>query len=53
MNNREFAEQQEGFQACCKAVDLKPTVRQASKFRREEGLAYKEGMEIVTRKAEK
>jgi len=39
MINKEFAET-EAFQLACKEAGVKPTTRQASKFRRREGLAY-------------
>jgi len=41
MNNREFAEKDEQFKKCCELAKVKPTKRQASKFRRGKGLAYK------------
>lgn len=40
--NREYAQQAE-FLAACKRAGVSPTKRQASKFRRRIGLAYREG----------
>lgn len=39
--HREFVTDSETFKAACEAVDIKPTTRQASKFRRGMGKAYK------------
>lgn len=38
--NRQFAKRPE-FIAACERAEIKPTERQASKFRRGKGLAYK------------
>lgn len=43
MTNREFAKTNEDFQEACKHVKLKPTTRQASKWKMRKGLAWKEG----------
>lgn len=41
MTNKEFAEKDEAFIAACQAGKVKPTARQASKFRRRRRLAFK------------
>lgn len=41
MNNREFSKTDEHFINACEKAGIKATVRQASKFRREVGAAYK------------
>jgi hypothetical protein len=41
MRNADFAEQDEMFRLACEAAGLEPTRRQASKFNREQGLAWK------------
>lgn len=41
MTNKEFSETNEHFIEACERVDIKPTVRQASKWRNHKGLAYK------------
>ena len=38
--NAEFAKQDGQFQQACAKADVKPTRRQASKFRNKEGSAY-------------
>jgi len=43
MTNKEFAKTNEDFRKACKKVKLDPTGRQASKWRRKLGLAWKEG----------
>jgi len=40
MTNRKFAVEDKKFRACCKAMKIEPTKRQASKYRNEKGLAY-------------
>lgn len=40
ITNKEFSKKDEFFKKCCEAVDTKPTIRQASKFRNKKGLAY-------------
>lgn len=40
MTNREFTKD-ENFIKCCEMANVKPTKRQASKYRRKMGLAYK------------
>lgn len=42
MTNREFSKDKE-FIECCERANVKPTARQASKFRNQQGLAYKIG----------
>ena len=42
MTNREFSKDKE-FIKCCEIAKVIPTKRQASKFRRKMGLAYKIG----------
>jgi len=41
--NKEFASKNEEFQKACEKVNIKPTTRQASKWRMKKGLAWKEG----------
>ena len=41
ITNREFSEQDEVFKQACTDVDVKPSQRQASKWRRKVGKAYK------------
>ena len=41
MKNKEFAKSNEKFQKLCKEAKIKPTTRQASKYRNEKGKAYK------------
>ena len=41
MTNAEFAEQDQKFRKACEAVNIPATSRQASKFKRKKGLAYK------------
>ena len=41
LTHREFIKDSKTFQVACEAVDTKPTTRQASKFRRGMGKAYK------------
>lgn len=40
-SNRKFSEANNEFIEACKAVDLKPGKRQASKWRNKKGLAWK------------
>lgn len=40
MNNRVFAEKDQAFIAFCDALGIKPTKRQASKFRAKKGKVY-------------
>ena len=42
MTNREFAKADNGFREACEAVGISPTVRQASKWRRGKGKAWKQ-----------
>lgn len=40
--NREFAASPDGkFWQCCRFANVKPSTRQASKFRNKKGIAYK------------
>jgi len=41
VSNREFAESNKNFISACEKAGIKPTQRQASKYRRKVGLAYK------------
>jgi len=43
MTNAKFAGTNEQFKEACKAAGVAPTSRQASKYRRKMGKAYKEG----------
>jgi ribosomal protein L32E len=45
MTNELFASSNPEFLEACKKADLKPTARQASKWRRQMGLAYKTRVE--------
>lgn len=40
MTNRQFAEQDKQFRGACSEAHVAPTKRQASKFRRREGVAF-------------
>jgi len=41
-SNREFANSPEGkFWQCCRKAHVRPSTRQASKFRNKKGIAYK------------
>jgi hypothetical protein len=40
MTNESFAATNEEFKAACESAEIKPTGRQASKFRRHRGLAW-------------
>ena len=41
VTNAEFASNDTGFQDACEKAGIKPTARQASKWRRKKGKAYK------------
>ncbi|MFA5166664.1 MAG: hypothetical protein WC449_05265 [Candidatus Paceibacterota bacterium] len=41
MTNKEYMQTSGGFQSDCRSVNLMPTVRQASKYRRGLGIVYK------------
>jgi len=41
MTNKEFASTNEEFKSVCERLNIKPTKRQASKWRRKLGSAYK------------
>ena len=43
VHNEQFAKENAEFQSACQKVDIKPTTRQASKFRNKRGKAYTEG----------
>ena len=50
MTHREFAGTNEVFRKACELANIKPTVRQASKFRLKRGSAYvfkKQAIEIL------
>lgn len=38
--NKQFSETDDLFKKCCEAANTKPCARQASKWRRQRGLAY-------------
>ena len=40
-SNEEFAQQDVAFNKACNAANVKPTARQASKFRNKKGMAWK------------
>ena len=40
MTNRQFSEKDQNFKNACVKAGVAPTVRQASKFRMKQGLAY-------------
>lgn len=40
VTNREFAGTDTQFKSACESEKIKPTKRQASKYRRKEGIAY-------------
>ena len=40
MTNKDFAEKDEPFKKACEQAGVKPTKRQASKWRRNKGKAY-------------
>lgn len=41
LSNKQFAKQDEAFQLRCDWADVKPTARQASKFRNGKGSAFR------------
>ena len=41
MTNREFSKTDKRFVEACESAEVKPTVRQASKWRRKKGKAWK------------
>ena len=43
ITNREFAKTDKRFVEACEGAEVKPTVRQASKWRRKKGKAWKHG----------
>ncbi len=43
MTNREFSKTDKRFVEACESAEVKPTVRQASKWRRKKGKAWKHG----------
>lgn len=43
IDNREFAKVDGKFLQACEKANVSPTKRQASKYRRKVGLAYREG----------
>ena len=44
--NREYAEKELRFRRACMKAGVSPTKRQASKYRRKIGKAYREGREL-------
>ena len=45
--NKDFSKNSMAFIAACETADLKPTSRQASKFRNGKGLAFKASKKVV------
>lgn len=43
LTNADFVKQDDKFKSACEKVNTPPTIRQASKFRNKQGLAYLEG----------
>lgn len=43
IHNEKFAKEDSAFQAACDKMGIKPTTRQASKWRNKKGKAYLEG----------
>ena len=43
MSNRQFSQEDMKFRSACEKVGIKPTARQASKYRNKKGLAFKGG----------
>lgn len=43
MTNKEFAKTNQQFISACQKAGVEPTKRQAAKWRRKTGIAYKEG----------
>jgi len=43
LTNADFVKQDDKFKAACEKVGIPATIRQASKFRNKQGLAYLEG----------
>ena len=41
MTHKEFSDTDAGFREACREADTEPTMRQASKYRRKMGKAYK------------
>lgn len=41
MSHRDYAQVNAHFRSCCREAKVEPTKRQAAKFRRGEGTAYK------------
>jgi hypothetical protein len=52
MTNREFSEQDETFRQACKSAGVDASRRQASKWRRRVGRAWKYGRGRVTKEAD-
>jgi hypothetical protein len=46
VSNAVFAATDEYFKKCCETANVKPTSRQASKWRRHTGKAYQEGRPV-------
>jgi len=47
MRNQKFAETNKEFILCCQLAEIKPTKRQASKFRLQKGKAWKEHDRVI------
>lgn len=52
VTNRKFAESDELFKKACTDIGIKPTKRQASKFRLGRGLAFKGRKQVRTEEGE-
>lgn len=46
ITNKMFRDNNKVFQTCCERMEVEPTTRQASKFRRGLGTAYKAAAEV-------
>jgi len=49
MTNKKFAAEDNHFKKCCEAAGIPATPRQAGKFKRKAGRAYKDGLLEVKR----
>ena len=47
MTNREFSKTDKRFVEACESAEVRPTVRQASKWRRDKGKAWKWGGAVI------
>ena len=46
ITNKMFRDNNEVFKTCCERMEVEPTTRQASKFRRKLGMAYRAAAEV-------